>query len=394
MPLTASQEAVIAATAPVVAEHLSTITRRFYPILFERYPQVRPLFNEAHQASGSQPEALAGSVLAYVQLRQDPVRARQVLETVVSKHVSLDIRPEQYPLVGECLMAAIGEVLGDAVTPEIADAWAALYGEMADLLIDLEETAYQQFEQKPGGWRGPRPFVIADVRDESSVIRSFELKPADGGPVAAFQPGQYIGVRVLIDGVPHYRHYSLSAYPNGESYRLSIKREPEGRVSQHFHQVLQPGDRLDLLPPAGNLTLQTGTEPVMLLSGGVGQTPLLPIAHEALQAGRRVIYLHAALGPAEHAFSAELRELEARHPELLQTITIYERAEDPAAADHIGRLDAGLLRRYLPGEDVRCYLVGPQGFMDAVDAALESLGIQADRRHSETFGPSAHFLSA
>lgn len=394
MPLTASQEAVIAATAPVVAEHLPTITRRFYPILFDRYPEVRPLFNEAHQANGAQPQALAGSVLAYVQLRQDPVKARKVLETVVSKHVSLDIRPEQYPLVGECLMVAIGEVLGDAVTPEVADAWGALYGELADLLIELEEAAYQTFEHQPGGWRGPRAFVVSDIRDESSVIRSFELTPSDQGAVAPFRPGQFIGVKVMINGVPHYRHYSLSAYPNGRSYRLSIKREPDGKVSQHFHEHLQPGDQIELLPPAGNLTLATGTEPVMLLSGGVGQTPLLPIAREALEAGRRVVYIHAALDPAHHAFGAELQELADRYPDLLQPVIVYEQTDDQHQPDHVGRLNTQLLQQYLPDADARCYFVGPRGFMVAVEQALETLGIPADRRHSETFGPSATFVPA
>ncbi|MDI5987210.1 globin domain-containing protein [Halomonas sp. M4R5S39] len=382
--LTAEQEHLIDTTAPVVADHLDAITRRFYPLMFDRYPEVKPLFNDAHQQSGGQPRALAGAVLAYVQLRADPQKARDTLATVVSKHVSLDIRPEQYPIVGECLMAAIGEVLGEAVTPEIAAAWSALYEELAGLLIELEDHRYLEFAQRPGGWRGTRRFRIAATRQESTVIRSFVLVPEDGGAVADHQPGQYIGVRLVIDGEPVYRHYSLSDVPNGTTYRLSIKREPDGRASRHFHNVLRVGDSVELLPPAGDLTLAEGDEPLLLASGGVGQTPMLPLARHALSRGRRVVYLHAALDAEHHAFADEVAALAAEHPERLQAVTVHERGDD---ADHSGRVDRELLGRVLP-EGARCYFVGPQGFMSAVDLALADLGVPAERRHYEHFGPS------
>ncbi|MDT0500093.1 MULTISPECIES: NO-inducible flavohemoprotein [unclassified Halomonas] len=382
--LTQEQEHLIAATAPVVAEHLDAITQRFYPLLFQRYPQVKPLFNQAHQADGGQPRALAAAVLAYVQLRHDREKVRETLAIVVGKHVSLDIRPEHYPLVGECLMAAIGEVLGDAVTPEVAAAWQGVYEELAGLLIELEEYRYREFERCPGGWRGPREFRIAAVRQESAVIRSFVLEPVDAGPVADHVPGQYIGVRLTLDGEPVYRHYSLSALPNGQSYRISVKREPKGRASRHLHDAMGVGDTLALLPPAGDLTLAEGDEPLLLASGGVGQTPLLPMAHHALRQGRRVVYLHAALDAEHHAFRDEVAALAAKHPERLHAISIHESG---SAADHSGRIDRDLLASYLP-KGGRCYFVGPQGFMTAVDRALAELGVPDERRHYEHFGPS------
>ncbi|HSH47750.1 MAG TPA: globin domain-containing protein [Halomonas sp.] len=367
-----------------MAEHLDAITQRFYPLLFQRYPQVKPLFNQAHQADGGQPRALAAAVLAYVQLRHDREKVRETLATVVSKHVSLDIRPEHYPLVGECLMAAIGEVLGDAVTPEVAAAWQGVYEELAGLLIELEEYRYREFEQCPGGWRGPREFRIAAIRQESAVIRSFVLEPVDGGPVADHVPGQYIGVRLTLDGEPVYRHYSLSALPNGRSYRISVKREPQGRASRHLHDAMEVGDTLALLPPAGDLTLAEGDEPLLLASGGVGQTPLLPMAHQALAKGRQVVYLHAALDAEHHAFRDEVAALAEKHPERLHAVSIHESG---SAADHSGRIDRDLLASYLP-KGGRCYFVGPQGFMTAVDRALAELGVPDERRHYEHFGPS------
>ncbi|NWN81931.1 MAG: nitric oxide dioxygenase [Halomonas sp.] len=382
--LSQEQEHLIATTAPVVAEHLDAITQRFYPLLFQRYPQVKPLFNQAHQVDGGQPRALAAAVLAYVQLRHDRNKVRETLAGVVDKHISLDIRPEHYPLVGECLMAAIGEVLGDAVTPEIAAAWQNVYEELAGLLIEQEEYRYREFEQYPGGWRGPREFRIAAIRQESAVIRSFVLEPVDGGPVAEHLPGQYIGVKLTLGDEPVYRHYSLSALPNGQSYQISVKRESRGRVSRHLHDAMSVGDTLALLPPAGGLTLIEGNEPLLLASGGVGQTPLLPMACHALRQGRRVVYLHAALDAEHHAFRDQVAALTAEHPERLHAVSIHESGN---AGDHIGRIDRDLLASYLP-EGGRCYFVGPQGFMTAIDGALAELGVPDERRHYEHFGPS------
>lgn len=388
--LNSTQEALIEATAPLVAEHLEAITLRFYPLMFARYPEVASLFNQAHQQDGGQPRALARSVLAYVGLRHDPQQARGALASVVGKHVSLGIQPEQYPIVGECLMAAIGEELGDAVTPEIAAAWSALYEELAGLLIELEDQQYQAFAERPGGWCGTRAFRIAETRQESAVIRSFVLAPVDGGAVAGHAPGQFIGIRLTINGKVVYRHYSLSAVPNGRTYRVSIKREPQGQVSRYFHDHLRVGDTLELLPPAGDLTLREGSEPLLLASGGVGQTPLLPIAQQALAQGRHVVYLHAALDAEHHAFGEELAALATAHPQHLQTVTVHERGD---AADHIGRVDRELLAQLLP-EGARCYHVGPQGFMSAVDDALAALGVPAERRHYEHFGPSRPLSAA
>ncbi len=386
--LTQQQEQVVAATAPVVAENLEAITARFYPLMFERYPEVKALFNAAHQASGGQPRALAASVLRYVQLRGDREQAKATLALVVDKHVSLNIRPDHYPIVGECLMAAIGEVLGEAVTAEVAGAWQAVYEELAGLLIELEAARYEQFAAQPGGWRGTRAFHVAATRQESAEIRSFVLAPDDGQPVADFAPGQFIGVKLMIDGEPVFRHYSLSAAPNGRTYRLSIKREPGGRVSEYFHAHMAEGSRLELLPPAGELTLAEGGSPVVLLSAGVGQTPMLSLAAQALAEGRPVTYVHAARDASVHAFGDEVAALAARYPQQLRSVICYEQADGDATPDHVGRIDRELLATLLPQGEPLCYLVGPQGFMRCADSELEALGVPAERRRFEHFGPS------
>lgn len=389
--LTPAQEHIIDSTAPAVAEHLDTITTRFYPLMFDRYPQVAPLFNQTHQQNGQQPRALARMVLAYVQLRASPEKAREALEIVVDKHVSLNIQPAHYPIVGECLLIAIGEVLGDAVTPPVADAWGTLYQELADLLIELESQRYDAFAAAPGGWRGTRQFRIADTYQESCVIRSFRLEPEDGGAVANHTPGQYIGVKLSIDGEPVYRHYSLSDVSDGHSYQISIKRESEGVASRYFHDRMSIGDTLELLPPAGNMTLEGETEPLMLISGGVGQTPLLPIAKQALQQGRQVMYLHAALDARHHAFAETLVTLQQQYPDNLNVVTIYE---DDDNGDHKGRIDQSMLAEYLPSQQARCYFVGPHGFMASISKSLTALGVSKERCHFEHFGPEVSLEAA
>ena len=142
---------------------------------------------------------------------------------------------------------------------------------------------------------------------------------------------------------------------------------------------------MDLLPPAGELILADGEEPLLLASGGVGQTPMLPLARQALSRGRRVVYLHAALDAEHHAFRKEVEALRQAHPSQFQAVAIHERGD---AGDHIGRIDRELLERYLPAGKPRCYFVGPQGFMSAIDEALAELGVEEERRHFEHFGPS------
>ncbi|HAJ42250.1 MAG TPA: NO-inducible flavohemoprotein, partial [Alcanivorax sp.] len=173
--LTADQLAVIKATVPVLQEHGETLTRHFYQRMFEHNPEVRPYFNPAHQRSGSQQRALAGAICAYAQHVDNPAALTDAVELIAQKHVSLGIRPEHYPIVGENLLASIKEVLGDAATDDIIDAWAAAYGALADIFIGREADIYQEQEQR-FGWQGFKPFVVTRREPESDNITSFYLR--------------------------------------------------------------------------------------------------------------------------------------------------------------------------------------------------------------------------
>ncbi|HAV87837.1 MAG TPA: nitric oxide dioxygenase, partial [Pseudomonas sp.] len=254
--LCAEQRALIKATVPLLESGGEALTTHFYTIMLSEYPEVRPLFNQAHQASGEQPRALANGVLMYAKHIDRLEALGGLVGQIVNKHVALQVLPEHYPIVGRCLLRAIREVLGaEIATDAVIEAWAAAYGQLADLLIGAEQARYDAAALAQGGWRGARRFVIARKVQESAEITSLYLEPADGGPVMDFQPGQYIGLRLQIDGEEVRRNYSLSAPSNGRSYRISVKREAGGLVSNALH-AMSEGEALELFAPAGEFTLQ------------------------------------------------------------------------------------------------------------------------------------------
>ncbi|ANF56463.1 FAD-binding oxidoreductase [Halotalea alkalilenta] len=385
------QETLISQTAAFVAEHLERITARFYPLLFDRHPEVVAMFNPAHQRSGAQPRALARMVLEYVIARQDPRCADAVIAPAVHKHVSLSVRPEHYPLVGDCLLDAVGEVLGEVLgeplDAEVAVAWRALYDELAERMIGAERRQYQALAASSGGWQGLRPFQLVARVDEADGIASFHLAPRDGGAILAGEPGQYLSVVAEIDGQRHPRQYSLTSDRDAAHYRISVRRHPQGVVSRYLHDRLEIGDTLLLSPPTGLLTLDQGDGPVVLISAGIGQTPMLGLAKRALAFGRRVVYLHGARDPQHHAFADETAALAGLWPERFTPVTRYSRGGDPALR---GRIDGALLDCYLPSREAlpSCYFVGPAGFMAEIERLLAERGVAEDRRRHEWFGAS------
>src|SRR5574343_1591450 len=227
-----AQRAIIKATVPLLETGGEALTKHFYKIMLGEYPQVRKLFNQAHQASGDQPRALANSVLMYAKHIDRLEGLGDLPAQIIHKHVALQVQPEQYPIVGSCLLRAIREVLGaDVATDEVLEAWGAAYQQLADILIAAEEQVYQASETAPGGWRGARAFRVVRKEAESSEIPSFYLRPVDGGPVLAHQPGQYLGLRLTIDGQEHRRNYSLSNVADGQALRISVKHQAGGVVS-------------------------------------------------------------------------------------------------------------------------------------------------------------------
>ena len=389
--LSAEHRAIVKATVPLLESGGEALTTHFYKTMLSEYPSVRPLFNQAHQQSGDQPRALANAVLMYARHIDQLEQLGGLVSQIVNKHVALNILPEHYPIVGACLLRAIREVLGaEIATDAVIEAWGAAYQQLADLLIGLEEQVYVEKESATGGWRGTRPFVVARKVKESDEITSFYLRPADGGALLEFHPGQYIGLKLIVDGEEIRRNYSLSAAANGREYRISVKREPNGKASNYLHDSVNEGATLDLLTPSGDFTLEHSDKPLVLISGGVGITPTLAMLNAALETSRPIHFIHAARHGGVHAFRDHIDELAARHPQL-KRFYVYEKPRQQDEAHHAeGYIDEARLIEWLPStRDVDVYFLGPKSFMKAVKRHLKAIGVPEKQSRFEFFGPAS-----
>jgi nitric oxide dioxygenase len=398
--LTQQTRDIVKATAPVLAEHGYEIIKHFYRSLLGTHPELKNVFNMRHQERGQQQEALARAVYAYAANIDDPSCLGAVLEGIANKHVSLGVTPDQYPLVGEHLLASIRAVLGEAATGEIISAWAQAYGNLADILAGRETRLREETAAEPGGWVGWREFVVTAKQPESDLITSFVLEPLDGGPVVNFEPGQYISVAVQVPrlGLQQIRQYSLSDAPNGRSYRISVKREggadpaQAGYVSTLLHDEVQVGDKVRIAAPYGNFFIDVNaTTPVVLISGGVGLTPMISMLNRVLQSpGREIVFVHGARNSAVHAMKDHLRATAARHPNFRPFI-FYDQ---PLPQDQPGRdfdfpglVDIGRIADAIILPDADYYICGPIPFMRLQHDALIARGIKETRIHYEVFGP-------
>ena len=391
---------VIRSTVPVLETHGEAITTQFYQKLFASNPQLLNVFNTVNQTQGRQQTALANAVYAAAVHIDNLEEILPAVSKIAHKHRALGVLPEHYPIVGENLLAAMKEVLGDAATDEVLEAWGEAYGVIADAFIGVEHQMYQEASSQSGGWTGFREFVVDQKIVESDVITSFYLKPADNGALADFQPGQYVTVKVSAPGQTNtqLRHYSLSDVPNGSYYRISVKREagredqPSGIVSTSLHDHLSVGDTLLLSAPAGDFVFDSETSgPVVFLSGGVGMTPSVSMLKTALekQPERDVTYIHAAINGSVHAMKDDFNQLADTHGQLKYHI-VYERpSEEDRKRAHFskeGFIDLSWLKS-VADKDSTFYFCGPQPFMKAIYQGLREWGVSADQIRYEFFGP-------
>jgi ferredoxin-NADP reductase/MOSC domain-containing protein YiiM len=245
----------------------------------------------------------------------------------------------------------------------------------------------------PPAWPGFRPLAVTAIEPESDSVVSVYLADPDGDAVPPALPGQFLTLRLPTDPTTRslLRSYSLSGAPGSHSYRISVKREPEGVVSRYVHSRVRPGDLLEVAAPRGTFTLQDGDAPVLLISAGVGATPLLAILHSlADQASSRdVWWLHGARNRAEEPFAAEARSLIDMLPSGHRHICYSRPApDDVEGRDYqtAGRLSAPVLAALDLPRDCDAYLCGPAGFMAEVSAALVSMGVDGARIRTEIFG--------
>ncbi|MCY8164891.1 globin domain-containing protein, partial [Bacillus inaquosorum] len=241
---------IIKNTVPVLQQYGEAITGRFYDLMFQDHPELLNIFNQTNQKKKTQRTALANAVIAAAANIDQLGNIIPVVKQIGHKHRSIGIKAEHYPIVGKYLLIAIKDVLGDAATPDIMEAWEKAYGVIADAFIGIEKEMYEEAEQQAGGWKEYKPFVIAKKEQESKEITSLYLKPEDGKPLPEFQAGQYISIKVRIPDseYTHIRQYSLSDMPGKDYYRISVKKD--GAVSSYLHDGLHEGDSIEISAPA------------------------------------------------------------------------------------------------------------------------------------------------
>ncbi len=393
--LSEATKSIVRATVPAIAAHGTQITAAMYERLFKN-DEVRALFNQSNQGGdGRQTRALAQAILAYAQNIDNLAVLGPAVERIAHKHASLHILPEHYPHVANALLGAIKDVLGDAATDDVLNAWGEAYWFLAHILIGREAELYHALTSTPGGWTGWRAFQVTGKVEESSVITSFVLRPADGGAVARHKPGQYLTLRVpAASGALVQRNYSISSAPNGKSYRISVKREQHGLVSNFLHDHITVGSALEVGPPSGDFFVaDTPQRPLVLLSGGVGLTPMVSILETLAGAAQTVPihYVHGAIDGSKHAMGKLVKALTEASGHLKSTV-FYEspRSVDQKGLhyDHEGFITVDWLKANTPLKESDVYLCGPRPFLSHFVGQLAAAGVARDQIHYEFFGPA------
>lgn len=407
MALTTEQVQQIKASIPALQQHGADITTTFYKTLLSEHQELNNIFNQANQANNHQAFALAAVLAAYATHIDDLGALDPAIEKICQKHASLYIQPAQYDVVGEYLLRAMKDVLGDALTTNLHNAWAAAYFQLADLMIKREHDLFEHTH----GWTNWRSMKIVDKTVESDEVCSFRLEALDGG-LPTYKPGQYISVRTLVPRleVMQSRQYSLSDAPDGKSYRISVKREEglnmdergaplhPGYLSNLLHEEKQVGDMLQVSHPQGTFYLdleRKGKAPVVLISAGVGVTPMISILNTLVSQGsrRRVSFIHATRSTEAQAFGDHIRRVVAGQENVRAVVFNRKPAAGSAKGvdyHHVTRLNLDVLDDkddlFLDDLETEYFICGPDSFMKDIAAGMRRRGVDKPRINLELFG--------
>ncbi|WP_018178865.1 globin domain-containing protein [Jongsikchunia kroppenstedtii] len=388
---------MIRATLPLVGANIDSITKTFYTRMFGAQPSLlRNLFNRGNQAQGTQQRALAASIATYATHLIDPTlpHPTELLSRIGHKHASLGITADQYDIVHEHLFAAIVEVLGaDTVTADVAAAWDAVYWMMAQTLIDLEHALYDAAGVGAGDvYRRAR--VVERVQDPSGTV--LMTVAVDGASVIEHTAAQYVSVGITLpDGARQLRQYSLINAP-GENYiTFAIKPVaarpgcPAGEVSNWIADHVAVGDLLDVTVPFGDLpTADLGSTSVVLISAGVGITPMIGMLEHLAKAAPEtpVQVLHADDDAAAHPLRERQSMLVSKLPNARLDLWYMDPVGTAAAAGFMDLSDISI------DESAHVFLCGGSSFVHSVRKQLTAKGVAPDRIHSELFSPNDWLL--
>ncbi|WP_440651924.1 NO-inducible flavohemoprotein [Cysteiniphilum sp. 19S12-1] len=388
---------IVKSTAPILAEKGIEITQTMYKNLFANEPKIKMLFNQSHQRSGAQPKALANAVYAYAQNIDNLTVLSQAVDIMVTKHVANHVKPEHYPIIAKYLIAAITEVLNPR--DEVLNAWAEAYGFLADLLIQKESELYAKQANQTGTWQGFKSFIIDQKVAETSEVTSFYLKPQDGKHLSPALAGQYITVKINhpLHG-QMMRQYSLSA-ADEYAYRITVKKEQRnashpGIVSNFLHQHINEQDEIAISAPTGSFLLkpQETAKPIVLISAGVGITPMLNMLNFLHQSGttQPVYFIHATQNSQSQILAHEIDDIANKMPNLAvfycYSLPQNEDIQHMRVHRH-GYVTQDWLDEILPTKECDYYFCGPHGFMQHTYQILKNWKIKPEHINYEFFGP-------
>jgi len=374
----------IVATAPAVAPKILDITKCFYGKVLPKHPELLQFFNPAHNVPNSdhQPKALAGSVVAYATNITDlspllvpggPVAA------ICHRHCALAIFPAQYVVVHANLMEAIGEILGDIVTPEIGAAWSEAVLFLAKAMIDTEESLYKMAEQRSGGWSGFSDFEVSDIKCLTSDVKQISFKPPVDSPLNGknfeFTAGQYLSLQIDMDddGLSAPRHYTCTSPVMADYLQCTIKKLPGGKLSTYVHEKLKVGDKAALSAPFGVFVAPDPGTDVVLMSAGIGITPMINL-HRACEKTVKLA-VHVDRTPESHPYRSYFED--SGVPTLYK-YTKVDGGKRPTASELVEETFAKA------GKENEFFICGSEKWMDDVQKELLAKG--AKKVVCEVFG--------
>ena len=274
--------------------------------------------------------------------------------------------------------------------PALSPGWQQSFRELLDSTENGTHAAAPPVGIEPG-WTGFRQLRVADIVAETSTVTSVYLSAENGDALPEPQAGQYLTLRAAGAGEPPpVRSYSLSSLPGVDAYRISVKCEPHGVVSTYLHAQLRTGSILDVAAPRGEFVLTSETNPVLLISAGIGVTPVLAMLHQlaAAKSTRDLWWIHTARDASEHAFADEAHQLLQSLPRAHERIFYTSAEADPPHTTPVirGRPTLAALAGLGLPADSTAYICGPESFMTDMRESLVQIGISPDRLHTELFG--------
>lgn len=378
MTITEEQKNIVKSTAAVLKENGKEITSIFYKHLFENHPEMLDFFNHTNQKTGTQPLALANILYFAAENIDHLEKLLPAIEAISQKHRALTVRPKHYPIVGKYLVLAISEFLGDKATEELLDAWSAAYTAMANIFIDIEKRLYAEL----GSDKLEQSFISFNIlykeRISDEPIYSFDIERTDGQRLQDYHPGQYITLRVEIDGTYHNRHYSLIHSFNGETYNIIVQQlnncAPKGMVSNELINNYHEGDTIHVSLPAGTFAIVDDAKHHLFIAEGMGITGLLTMIESLYEQDKSesITLIHSITTEGHVIYFDRMRtcipedqyHLLCREPERLSK----------------------LLKKNVTA-DTHVYLCGATSFMNTVMDYLQAFQFPLTQVHINAFQP-------